>query len=54
MTNTPAGRRTSYLEWSGDGRASLGRYLLGTVIVVLVCFVLSGVGAFPITVLDPN
>lgn len=51
-TETPT--RRSYLDWSGDGRASLGRYLLGTVLALFIFFVLSGVGAFPVTVLDPN
>jgi membrane protease YdiL (CAAX protease family) len=54
MNDTPDGPRTSYLEWSAEGRASLGRYLVGTALVVLIFFVLSGVGAFPITVLDPD
>jgi membrane protease YdiL (CAAX protease family) len=44
----------SYLDWSDKGKASLVRYLAGTILVLFVFLVLSGLGQFPIILLFPD
>jgi membrane protease YdiL (CAAX protease family) len=45
---------SSYLDWSNRGRASLWRYVVGTILILFVFFFLSGFGQFPILLLVPN
>jgi len=44
----------SYLDWSDQGKPSLWRYLVGSLLVVIVFFVLAGVGMFPLILFVPD
>lgn len=44
----------SYLEWSDKGKSSIWRYILGSILMIIVFFALSGMGAIPVTIIDPN
>jgi membrane protease YdiL (CAAX protease family) len=44
----------SYLDWSDKGEASLWRYCLGSLLVIVVFFLLSGVGMVPLVLLAPE
>jgi len=44
----------SYLDWSDKGKASLWRYLAGTILILFVFFVLSGFGQLPVVLLFPD
>jgi hypothetical protein len=45
---------SSYLEWSDRGRASIPRYLIGLLLIVVAFTMLGAIGAFPVTLIDPN
>jgi hypothetical protein len=44
----------SYLDWSNQGKASIWRYLIGTVVLIMVFFVISGFGILPLAILAPD
>jgi membrane protease YdiL (CAAX protease family) len=44
----------SYLDWSDKGKASVWRYAVSTVLVMIVFYVLSGMLLVPFTVLVPD
>jgi uncharacterized protein len=54
MANIDAQPSNSYLDWSNRGEASVWRYCIGTLLMLVVFFVLSGMAVLPLAVLVPH
>jgi membrane protease YdiL (CAAX protease family) len=52
---TPSNNKIqSYLDWAGQGKSSLWRYGLGSMLAIIIFFVISGAGMVPLVVLVPS
>lgn len=54
MESNVTSRITSYLDWSNQGKSSLGRYILGALFGIITIFVLGSVGAAPVSFFAPD
>jgi membrane protease YdiL (CAAX protease family) len=54
MTTSNTHQIQSYLDWADQGKASIWRYGLGSVLLVIIFFMLSGIGMIPLVVFVPG